>query len=59
MSGLTSSVMVMKLWVLVPLIVQVYLVKFPGDCYQSMVGVLLQGVMVGGCRVNNIQVFFI
>ena len=35
------------------------LVKFPGDCYQSMVGVLLQGVMVGGCRVNNIQVFFI
>ena len=46
MSGLTSSVMVMKLWVLVPLIVQVYLVKFPGDCYQSMVGVLLQGVMV-------------
>ena len=59
MSGLTSSVMVMKLWVLVPLIVQVYLVKFHGDCYQSMVGVLLQGVMVGGCHVNNIQVFFI
>ena len=50
MSGFTSSVMIMKLWVLVPLIVQVKLMKFPGDSYQSMVGVLLQGVMVGGCR---------
>ena len=33
-SGYSSSVMVMMLWVLVPLIVQVKLVKFPGDSYQ-------------------------
>ena len=49
MSGFTSSVMIMKLWVLVPLIVQVHLIKFPGDSYQWL-EYCYKGLWFGGCR---------